>query len=486
MLFGSNFVSAGQRLQLTSVACRSTIVSAVAGPRHNFSRASSNASFVSTKKLLDRYSKKSIDHKPRKDYSAPNKSIKGKEDVRVASAMIGHSNSLKNLKSEEDPNFKKLKFNSCVSTFQGNHDIPKLMKSIGIEKGTYYKYLESFCRDIVLGKIRNATYSDCVKIHANQGSFGVERHLLTTYLSQLMPLLSHTEKKTLDFFLNMTDLSNPAASYPKARRMQRKIIMHVGPTNSGKTYRALEKLKSSNKGIYCGPLRLLAYEVWKRFIDQGLPCDLITGEERISAAEYFADPSKFSSMESKLNGYMAAQKPTPKESPFFHSQRLVSATTEMLSVNELYDIAVIDEIQLLGDQQRGWAWARALLGVQAHEIHLCGEASAVPIVKDICRELNEEVEVNEYKRLSPLEVSSTSLKGLYHDIQEGDCFVAFSRNSIFKHKSAIESITGLKCAVVYGKLPPENRAQQARLFNDPNSPYKVMVASDAVGMGLNL
>lgn len=230
--------------------------------------------------------------------------------------------------------------------------------------------------------------------------------------------------------------------------------MHVGPTNSGKTYRALQKLKNSNKGIYCGPLRLLAYEVWKRFIDQGLPCDLVTGEERISAAEYFSNPAKFSSLESELGECKPVLKPVAKESPFFHSQRLVSATAEMLSVNELYDIAVIDEIQLLGDQQRGWAWARALLGVQAHEIHLCGEASAVPIVKEICRELNEEVEVNEYKRLSPLEVSSASLKGFYGDIQEGDCFVAFSRTAIFQHKSAIERITGLKCAVVYGKLPP--------------------------------
>jgi ATP-dependent RNA helicase SUPV3L1/SUV3 len=71
-------------------------------------------------------------------------------------------------------------------------------------------------------------------------------------------------------------------------------------------------------------------------------------------------------------------------------------------------------------------------------------------------------------------------------IQKGDCIVTFSRSNIFKLKEMIEQNTPHKCAVVYGRLPPETRAEQARLFNDPNSGVDVMVASDAVGMGLNL
>ena len=53
-------------------------------------------------------------------------------------------------------------------------------------------------------------------------------------------------------------------------------------------------------------------------------------------------------------------------------------------------------------------------------------------------------------------------------------------------KKAIEAETRLRCAVAYGGLPPESRSQQAKLFNEPNSGYDVLVASDAIGMGLNL
>lgn len=52
--------------------------------------------------------------------------------------------------------------------------------------------------------------------------------------------------------------------YPEARAINRKIIFHAGPTNSGKTYHALEKYLSSNSGVYCGPLKLLATEVYRK------------------------------------------------------------------------------------------------------------------------------------------------------------------------------------------------------------------------------
>ena len=64
--------------------------------------------------------------------------------------------------------------------------------------------------------------------------------------------------------------------------------------------------------------------------------------------------------------------------------------------------------------------------------------------------------------------------------------MAFSKNDIFSIKAEIERLTPLKCCTVYGQLPSETRSTQARLFNDPNSGYDVLVASDAIGMGLNL
>lgn len=71
-------------------------------------------------------------------------------------------------------------------------------------------------------------------------------------------------------------------------------------------------------------------------------------------------------------------------------------------------------------------------------------------------------------------------------VRPGDCVVAFSRNDIFAIKREIETTTNYKCCVIYGKLPPQTRADQARLFNDPDSGYDILVASDAIGMGLNL
>ena len=252
--------------------------------------------------------------------------------------------------------------------------------------------------------------------------------------------------------LASVDMRNPGEWFPAARSIRRKIIMHVGPTNSGKTYRALKRLEVAKSGWYGGPLRLLAHEVFNRMNYKGIKCNLITGEEiRI----------------------------VDQNAP------LTSSTIEMFSESARYDVAVIDEIQMIGDGQRGFAWTIALIGLCAKEVHLCGEEAAVPLVEEIAKELGEEVEVNRYDRLSPLKTSTEPL-GDYKNIQKGDCVVAFSRKRIFEIKDQIEETTRLRCALVYGGLPPETRSMQAELFNDPTSGYDVIVASDAIGMGLNL
>lgn len=60
----------------------------------------------------------------------------------------------------------------------------------------------------------------------------------------------------------------------------------------------------------------------------------------------------------------------------------------------LDDVAVIDEIQMLQDNQRGWAWSRALLGIPAKEVHVCGEVAAIPLVQNLLATAGETVEVN--------------------------------------------------------------------------------------------
>ena len=67
----------------------------------------------------------------------------------------------------------------------------------------------------------------------------------------------------MDDLKKNSDLRNPINWFPEARSMQRRIIYHAGPTNSGKTYSALKALQEAESGIYCGQLKLLAVEVNK-------------------------------------------------------------------------------------------------------------------------------------------------------------------------------------------------------------------------------
>lgn len=85
--------------------------------------------------------------------------------------------------------------------------------------------------------------------------------------------------------LSVVDMRNPTEMYPLARSITRKFYLHVGPTNSGKTYSALQRLKESESGIYCGPLRLLAWEVYERLNEAGIVCDLVTGQDKINAPD---------------------------------------------------------------------------------------------------------------------------------------------------------------------------------------------------------
>ncbi|KAK4193856.1 putative mitochondrial precursorATP-dependent RNA helicase SUV3 [Podospora australis] len=252
----------------------------------------------------------------------------------------------------------------------------------------------------------------------------------------------------------LADLRFPYEWYPATRQMERTIHLHVGPTNSGKTYNALKALEGAKSGIYAGPLRLLAHEIWSRFTAKNVPCALVTGEEmRIPQG---ADR-------------------------WFHS-----CTVEMSPLNKQVDVAVIDEIQMIGNDERGWAWTQAVLGIQAKEVHLCGEDRVVGLIQDLCSRIGDKCVVHRYERLNPLQTMDKSLGWNFDKLEKGDAVVSFTRTDLHKMKKGIEEATGRRCAIVYGSLPPETRAAQAALFNDPKNDYDFLVASDAIGMGLNL
>lgn len=252
----------------------------------------------------------------------------------------------------------------------------------------------------------------------------------------------------------LLDLRFPHEWFPATRAFQRTVHVHVGPTNSGKTYRALKALEKSKSGVYAGPLRLLANEVYQRLSAKGLPCALITGEE--------------------------VRLPEDTDSFF------TSCTVEMIPINQPFDVAVIDEIQMIADADRGTAWTTALLGVQAKEVHVCGEERTVKLLESLCASIGDKCVVHRYERLSPLAPMEEAINGDYNSLEKGDAIVAFSRLNLHALKRTVEKHTGRRCAIIYGSLPPEVRVQQAALFNDPDNDYDFVVASDAIGMGLNL
>nr|XP_048713361.1 ATP-dependent RNA helicase SUPV3L1, mitochondrial isoform X2 [Caretta caretta] len=269
------------------------------------------------------------------------------------------------------------------------------------------------------------------------------------HAKQIFPMLD-----CMDDLRKISDLRLPPNWYPEARAIQRKIVFHAGPTNSGKTHHAIQRYLAAKSGIYCGPLKLLAHEIFQKSNDASVPCDLVTGEERV-----LVDPE----------GRQATH---------------VACTIEMCSVTTPYEVAVIDEIQMIKDPARGWAWTRALLGLSAEEVHICGEAAAIDLVTELMYSTGEEVEVRNYKRLTPITVLDYALESL-DNLRPGDCIVCFNKNDIYSVSRQIEA-RGLECAVIYGSLPPGTKLTQAKKFNDPDDPCKILVATDAIGMGLNL
>lgn len=243
------------------------------------------------------------------------------------------------------------------------------------------------------------------------------------------------------------NLSSYEQSFPLARSIERKFTIFIGPTNSGKTYSAMNELAKTNSGLYLAPLRLMAHEGQESLFERGVLSDVLTGEER----------------------------------KIYPGSTHVSSTVEMCNMGKIVDCAIIDEIQMIADESRGWAWSQALIGVPAKHVVLVGSEEALPFILPVIKNLGESYEIKRLERKVPLKMHDPLWK--FKDLKHGDCVVVFSRKSALEMKNAIEA-TGKKCSVIYGNLSPEVRRQEALKFKNGENP--VLVATDAIGMGLNL
>lgn len=227
---------------------------------------------------------------------------------------------------------------------------------------------------------------------------------------------------------------------------RRHIYLHIGPTNSGKTHHALQRLAEAGKGLYLAPLRLLAWEAAERLNEAGCPTDLLTGEEYV-----------------------------PVE-----GARVVAATTEMFP-RDTYAVVVIDEAQMVGDPDRGWAWLRALIQADTEELHVCAAPHAEEFLLRMFATLGDQVSVQHNQRLVPLRPLPSAIP--LEDLPERSAVVAFSRTGVLRLKAEIEAVHKKPCAVIYGALPPDVRREQARRVRSGECPF--VVATDAIGMGIN-
>ncbi len=228
--------------------------------------------------------------------------------------------------------------------------------------------------------------------------------------------------------------------------MKNKLITAVlGPTNTGKTFLAIETMLSFSSGMIGFPLRLLAREVYDKVIKK---CDpnsvaLITGEEKIIPlnAKYFL------------------------------------CTVESMPIDKKLEFVAIDEIQMCNDHERGHVFTDRLLNLRGEkQTMLMGSHT----MKNILTNLNDEIEFVNKERYSKL--TYTGYKKISR-IERKSAIIAFSAEEVYAIAELLRRQKG-GSAIVMGSLSPKTRNSQVSLYQSGDIDY--LVATDAIGMGINM
>jgi ATP-dependent RNA helicase SUPV3L1/SUV3 len=227
--------------------------------------------------------------------------------------------------------------------------------------------------------------------------------------------------------------------------MQNKITAVLGPTNTGKTFLAIETMLSFDSGMIGFPLRLLAREVYDNIIKK-ISLDkvaLITGEEKIipANAKYFL------------------------------------CTVESMPINKHLDFVGIDEIQMCADHERGHIFTDRLLNLRGEKLTMFMGSSTI---KDIVHKLGEDTEFINRDRLSKL--SYVGHKKISR-INRKTAIIAFSTEEVYAIAELVRRQKG-GAAIVMGSLSPKTRNAQVELYQSGDVDF--LVATDAIGMGINM
>ena len=226
---------------------------------------------------------------------------------------------------------------------------------------------------------------------------------------------------------------------------QNKIVAVLGPTNTGKTFTAIEKMLEFNSGIFGFPLRLLAREVYDKCIDKVGPekVALITGEEKIipNSAQYFI------------------------------------CTVEAMPKDKVVDFIAVDEIQMCGDRERGHIFTDRLLNFRGEVLTMFLGSQ---IMKNIISQIIPQTKFVEQQRFSKL--SYNGHKKISR-LDRKSALIAFSVEEVYAIAELVRRQKG-GAAVIMGSLSPKTRNSQVQVYQSGDVDY--LVATDAIGMGLNM
>ena len=219
----------------------------------------------------------------------------------------------------------------------------------------------------------------------------------------------------------------------------------LGPTNTGKTYYALERMISYKNGIIGVPLRLLAREIYDRLVS-------LKGAENVV----------LNTGEEKIRG---------------KNERYWVCTTEAMPANKTFEFLAVDEIQLCADSERGHIFTERLLYSRGQfETLFLGSA----VIKDLIKLIVPDIEIISRDRLSKLSYSG---KRNISKLGPRSAVVDFSVDRVYEMAERLRTSKG-GAAVVLGALSPKTRNAQVELYQ--NGDVDHIVATDAIGMGLNL
>ena len=223
------------------------------------------------------------------------------------------------------------------------------------------------------------------------------------------------------------------------------ITAVLGPTNTGKTFLAIETMLSFDSGMIGFPLRLLAREVYDKVIKQVdyKKVALITGEEKI----------------------------IPSEARYF------LCTVESMPIDKDLEFVGVDEIQMCSDQERGHIFTERLLNLRGEKLTMFMGSNSM---KSIIEKLDGDIEYIDRKRLSKLTYSGHKK---ISRIERKTAIIAFSAEEVYAIAELIRRQKG-GAAIVMGSLSPKTRNSQVSLYQSGDVDY--LVATDAVGMGINM